>query len=478
MHDVESFAEQMIRLVDESDINNEEKIDLIHNIYQFHDSWDTGFTKLRVYHILIKTGYFRLFEPHEHPDYEKYKDFFDGLPNSNEMYIYENPIAGYSKDAKLTSYWFDYAYDSETDKEFPLNKMCCEAGSPVWAYFEGADKTPKEIPLISLFCRLTELAAEKNDIYAMGELYYIMVYGFLEFDSNHEENIKCVEKMKPILLRDEVMENLAELCLDYMIGSREDLDEDEDLDETPQQLMHEWFEYYLNWKEKQSASKNSSGIGIENMKMMANNFRSIIIDGDVDLFFKFVKENNEDFRVLKGLLLLGDIYSNITPGGHEKISSYDINQTENENIKSFVTEYREWYENKENVNYYVDKARENLNINSDMLSAQYYIWRGLILDPSNAYLKLYEIYIFVNFADNEKDKNPLKPHLENYLEILNGIFENGLDKTEWNAFAHYMKAAVLYNLDDKDASRIEMKKAIELNPDYAAAYEEKYGKEN
>ena len=62
MHDVEDFAEQMVHLVDESNISNREKINLIHNIYQFHDSWDTGFTKLRVYNILIKTGYFRLFE--------------------------------------------------------------------------------------------------------------------------------------------------------------------------------------------------------------------------------------------------------------------------------------------------------------------------------------------------------------------------------------------------------------------------------
>ena len=475
MHDIEGFAEQMIHLVDESNIDDKEKIDLIYNIYQFHDSWDTGFTKFRVYNILIKTGYFRLFDLHEHPDYEKYKDFFDGLPNSNEMYVYEDPIAGYSRDAKLTSYWFETYYNSETDKEIPLNKMCCEAGSPVWTYFEGEDKSPKDMSLFSLFCRLTELAAENNDVYSMGELYYIMSYGFLGFDGN-KEDVKCVEKMKPILLKDEVMETLAELYLDYRIGSREDFGEDDDLDETPQQLMREWFEYYLNWKEKQSASKNSSEIGIEDMKKMANDFRSIIINGDVDLFFKFAKEISEDFKVLKGLLLLGDIYSSITPEGHEKISSYDVSQTEDENIKSFVTEYKEWYENKENVNYYVDKAHENLNINDDMLSAQYYIWRGLRLDPSNAYLKLYEIYVFVNFADREKDKSPLKYHLERCLEILNGLLENGLDKTEWNAFAYYMKAAVLYNLDDKDASEIEMKKAVELNPDYAATYEENMGR--
>jgi hypothetical protein len=234
MHEIEGFAEQMIHLVDESNISDKEKIDLIHNIYQFHDAWDTGFTKLRVYNILIKTGYFRLFDPQEHPDYEKYKDFFDGLPNSKGMYVYEDPIAGYSKDAKLTSYWFSHAYDSETDKEFPLNKMCCEAGSPVWNYFEGADKAPKNMSLIPLFCRLTELAAENNDIYSMGELYFIMLYGFLEFDGSNEEEIKCIEKMKPILLKDEVMVVLEELYLGHYIGSRENLEGMEEYESVPQ----------------------------------------------------------------------------------------------------------------------------------------------------------------------------------------------------------------------------------------------------
>jgi hypothetical protein len=248
MHDVEDFAEHMVWLVDESNISDKEKIDLIHNIYQFHNLWDTGFTKLRVYDILIKTGYFRLFDPHEHPDYEKYKNFFDNLSNSNERYktfIYEDPIAGYSKDAKLTSYWFDYGYDSKTDKDFPLNKMCCEAGSPVWAYFEGEDKAPKDIPIFPLFCRLAELAAENDDIFAKGELYAIMRYVF-ELKENDEEDAKCIEKMKPILLRDEVMDAVEELYLGNYIGTRKEF---EGIEPTPQ-LMYEWFDYYFDWKKR------------------------------------------------------------------------------------------------------------------------------------------------------------------------------------------------------------------------------------
>lgn len=82
MHDVEGFAEEAASFVGQCAIPENEKIALIHNIYAFHDLWDTGFTKLRVYDTLIASGYFHAFEPPEHPDYEKYRDFFDNLEDS------------------------------------------------------------------------------------------------------------------------------------------------------------------------------------------------------------------------------------------------------------------------------------------------------------------------------------------------------------------------------------------------------------
>ena len=471
MHDVESFAEQMVHLVDENEISNEEKIDLIHNIYKFHDSWDTGFTKLRVNNILIKTGYFRLFERHEHPDYEKYKDFFDGLPDSNEMYIYEDPIAGYSEDAKLTSYWFENSYDSDTEKEFPLNKMCCEAGSPVWAYFEGADKMPKDIPLISLFSRLAELAAEKNDIYAMGQLYFIMLYGFIEFDGNNEEEVKCVEKMKPVLFKDEVMATLKELYLDHSIGSREDFEE-MDENESTAPFMREWFDYYFNWKEQQPASKDSGRRLFGEIQKMADDFRAKLLNGEIDEFFK---EINMEFKNVRNLLMFNGIYANIMQEGHEKIISYDVSQAQNEETKSFVADYKEWYENKENVNYFIDKARECLNVNMDALSAQYYIREGLSLDPANTTLKLYEIYGYVNYIGIDHINNNV---LKYQLGVLSEILEDGLGSSELKAFAYYLKASILHRLNETEASKVEMKKAIELNTFYTTTYEQFFGKDN
>ena len=182
---------------------------------------------------------------------------------------------------------------------------------------------------------------------------------------------------------------------------------------------------------------------------------------------------------VRGSLLFSDIYSNITPEGHEKIISYDVSRTENEEIKSFITDYKGWFENKENVNYYIDKARESLNVDQDVLTAQYYIIEGLALDPNNSILKLYQIYGYVNYVGDEyTDNDEGKTLLKNQLDILNEILEKGLSSHDLKAFAYYLKAAVLYRLNETDASKAEMKTAIEFNSFYATVYEQFFGKEN
>lgn len=477
MHEIEDFAEQMVYLVDKSSISNEEKINLIHNIYLFHDSWDTSFTKLRVYNILLKTGYFYLFDPAQHPDYEKYKDFFDKLPESNEMYIYENPIAGYSEEAKLTSYWFDYSYDAESDEEIPLSKMCCEAGSPVWSHFVGEDKMPNEMPLIQLFDRLTELAVENDDIYSMGELFYFAAYAFMEPEMFGEEDVKYFEKMKQVLLRDEVMETLSGLYLDYRIGAREDLEEEWfSEDNAGNRALKEWFGYYFDWKESQpETEKENRIVGSVNEEMFkaASNFKNMLANGEIDSFFDLFETFNMEFSALKGMFLFGDFYSSVTPEGHEKIMTYDLAQTENEDIKAFVADYKEWSENKEDVGYYAKKAHDSMNKEQDLLAAQYYIQKGLSIDPENDILKLYEIYIFMNYADDEEGN----PSIKAYLEILKRILEKGLEKPELTGFAHYLNACGFYRLGETEESKTEMKKAVEILPEYQAVYEDFFGKE-
>ena len=186
-----------------------------------------------------------------------------------------------------------------------------------------------------------------------------------------------------------------------------------------------------------------------------------------------------EFGDVRGKLLLSDIYLNMTPEGREKIISYDVSQAENEDIKSFIADYKEWYENKENVNYYIDKARESLNVNQDVWTAQYYIREGLALDPANATLQLYKIYIYVNYVGSEyTDDEDGDTLLKYQLDVLNEILEKGLSSRDLKAFAYYLKAAVLYRLDEKDASKAEMKTAIEFNSFYATVYEQFFGKEN
>ncbi|WP_316559346.1 hypothetical protein [Methanimicrococcus stummii] len=201
-------------------------------------------------------------------------------------------------------------------------------------------------------------------------------------------------------------------------------------------------------------------------------FYELILNGEVDAFFELIRSFNMDFGTLKGMFLFGGIYDNMTPEGHEKMMAYDIGQTENEDAKKFVEDYRNWFENKDDVAYYVKKAHDSMNIEQNMSAAQYYIQKGLEIDSKNTPLKLYEIYIFLNYAEDEEG-NPL---IKAYLEIIDMMIENGIDRSELVAFARYLKAAAYYRLEEKEKSKTEMKKAIELMPEYQAVYEDYFGK--
>jgi hypothetical protein len=471
---VESFAEMMVHLVDKSDIDNSEKIDLIYNIYDFHDMWDTGFTKLRVFDILIKTGYFRLFDPSEHPDYEKYKDFFDALPESDEMYIYDNPIAGGTRDEKPTSYWFDYSYDAEKDEEKTLNKMCCEAGSSVWSYFAAEEKDPKKISLTGLLSRLTELAAVNEDVESMGELYYIAVYAFLDLKT--DEDKQFLEKMKPVLLRDEVMAVLESLYLDYYIEetgreleeeTEEKTEHEPEEDEFLRNIIKEWYSFYFDWKKRQKPKETAE----RNMTRLLEDLPNLFYNGEVDTFFDQLKLLDTDFR---SGLFFGRLYENITQEGHEKILAYDTEQTADEEIKTFVEDYKDWAENKNDSAYYSKKAYAALNTDPNMPAAQYYIQEGLKIDSENLILKLYEIHIFINYPDDEEGY----PRSKEYIKILDEMIGSEIERTDLAAFAHNLKAGCLYLLNETENSKAEMKKAIGLAPEYQAVYDRFFDDEN
>lgn len=177
MHDVEAFAEGAVIFVDGLKFPAAEKIALIHNIYLFHDMWDTSFTKLRVYSRLVENGYFHLFKLTEHPDYAACKAELDKAAARDFAFIQQDPHKPYDPESPVGCYWI-----GKIDKQ-PVRKLCCDAGQPLWARLTG-QKPPEDAEPAQLMLRLAELAdREKNDNFK-GDLYYIMMYVLDDIDDD------------------------------------------------------------------------------------------------------------------------------------------------------------------------------------------------------------------------------------------------------------------------------------------------------
>jgi hypothetical protein len=67
MWEIEGLIEYSIRLVDKTERTNEEKIQLIGNLYSVQETYDCSFTNFRVMPILLKTGYTKTIDYKEHP---------------------------------------------------------------------------------------------------------------------------------------------------------------------------------------------------------------------------------------------------------------------------------------------------------------------------------------------------------------------------------------------------------------------------
>ena len=228
MHDIEEFAEIAVSFIGECALSAAEKIALIHNIYRFHDGWDTGFTRLRVYDTLIATGYWHAFTPSEHPDYARYRDFFDSPDKMRETFIHENPLDTASP---VTCYRVDSV--TVAGRRRPVNKLCCQAGSPLWKRLTGKDDPP-DWGAQETMLRLAELAfsARNNRLPAM---IFMMVF----YTLGETTDRTIFEKLKAVFAVEEIYPLLP------LRGDEFDDDTDEP------DLADEWAAGFMAWRRRQ-----------------------------------------------------------------------------------------------------------------------------------------------------------------------------------------------------------------------------------
>jgi len=125
MHEFEDLVESSVNCLAQSKTKTSQELrSLFWNLYQFQESWDTGFTQLRVIDTLLKHNFVYQFKLTQHPDYAAHKAFFDsareftfvGLHPEEKWNGETNPTVGYIEPP--------YLY--------------CDAGSPLWQKFVEA----------------------------------------------------------------------------------------------------------------------------------------------------------------------------------------------------------------------------------------------------------------------------------------------------------------------------------------------------
>ncbi|MEL6821829.1 MAG: hypothetical protein AAFP70_08725 [Calditrichota bacterium] len=175
-HQIEDIIEEAIRLVGNAKLERIEKRNLIHNLYRFHDRFDTSYTRFRVLDILKEARYLYEWPVDAHPDYQTHHDFFNAFKQDVAQWI---------------------PSDLSTDSESIYLKgqsIFFEAGDAFWQRVkaqlaEDDQQTPQDQPIPDVFLQLLQLAEALHDENFMQEWYAVFANSILEFDLDVEDGI-------------------------------------------------------------------------------------------------------------------------------------------------------------------------------------------------------------------------------------------------------------------------------------------------
>lgn len=264
MHEIEELVEKSIRRLAGAGISDTLLRNFCHNLFSFQSRFDTGFTHLRVFNILLKCGYLYLFGLDAHPSYAAQKQAFDALVKDNGLFVYEDVNAGYNRGrGKLSCYWLETRYldDDDYDKTEPLNKLCCVAGSDVWRYFvargdiSGERAIPPDVmssPVLAT--ALAEWAITAGDASLLIDWYMASTLFFYEVENEPE----AFQKMCDVFL--------SEKCFAVMLSHHrsQQLFTEKDDDDTDDVRLSNWFRSFRDWAALQGSDTSGFANPLEN----------------------------------------------------------------------------------------------------------------------------------------------------------------------------------------------------------------------
>jgi hypothetical protein len=154
MWEIEGLIEYAIQLVDKTNRTNEEKVQLIGNLYAIQNEYDCKFTNFRVMPILLKTGYTKTIDYTEHPDYEGNEAWFKKLLKKEDIEFINRDIK------KRWSLKNDVAAYFEKES----GKIYIDFGSPLRKH-EPALELMDILDLSLLLIREAHILQDKGNVY-------------------------------------------------------------------------------------------------------------------------------------------------------------------------------------------------------------------------------------------------------------------------------------------------------------------------
>lgn len=192
LHEVEDIIEESVRTLARNPHHQRNELRTLYwNLYEYQNFWDTSFTERRVLDVLIAAHHTYQFALIEHPEYQRYVTFFDGLDQFTWIAAHptqevgrENPAIGYA----------DPPY------------LYCEVNSELWHSFveqgtlAGQDALPVERQdLIDVARIVVEDALREENYGLIASWYYLIVPYLMFFEETEEERSRLYHH--PSLLR-------------------------------------------------------------------------------------------------------------------------------------------------------------------------------------------------------------------------------------------------------------------------------------
>lgn len=176
-HAIENLVEDAVHLIEQSNLPIKEQRNIVYNLYQFQNRFDTHYTVLCCFPFLERIGFLKKLPIHQHPDFKKNPTYFNDLKESGWIYT----DVDLADDSGVVYYQEGFIYP--------------EYGARLWrrlvqdGQWKETIEEPQLIPISTFIANMIALAEKHGDTLLMHNFYLAFLNAYLEFDIGTSDGI-------------------------------------------------------------------------------------------------------------------------------------------------------------------------------------------------------------------------------------------------------------------------------------------------